>query len=208
MSTDTRAGVAPMTPVTTGSTRSISSAGSTSGTPVMPDCPPMSMTVAPSPASEVARSTRCATVVNSPASENESGVAFTMPMIQVDGNEALAPKMYQHDGGANMVSAAGSGRDRAGIGGVSDGDALHVRPGAFLRMSTDRPAGHSADRGAVVELTGRGCPGVDRPTVEHFELGTDRDQLVLATEGADQLHADRQARTPTSRSAATSPAGR
>jgi hypothetical protein len=55
-------GSAERMPATTGTTRSISSARSTSGTPVMPDWPPTSMIEAPASASSTARATRASVV--------------------------------------------------------------------------------------------------------------------------------------------------
>jgi hypothetical protein len=81
VSTETTSlGVAARIPSTTGTTRAISSATATSGTPVMPDWPPTSMIVAPCSASSSANSTLASAVGWSPPSENESGVALTIPM--------------------------------------------------------------------------------------------------------------------------------
>ncbi len=70
-----------MTRVISGTTRSISSAASTAGRFVTPDSPPMSISAAPSASSWRASATRESSERSRPASENESGVALTIPMI-------------------------------------------------------------------------------------------------------------------------------
>src|SRR5215203_4758020 len=76
----TAPGAAARMPATTGTTRAISSSTGTSGTPVRPDWPPTSITVAPSATRAAASATRSSTVPVVPASENESGDALTMPI--------------------------------------------------------------------------------------------------------------------------------
>ena len=66
-----------------GTTRRISSSASTAGRFVTLDSPPMSMIRAPASSSSRARATRACNVRSSGASENESGVALSMPMSAI-----------------------------------------------------------------------------------------------------------------------------
>ena len=87
-----------------GTTRAISSSTGTSGTPVMPDWPPTSIMCAPWATCSSARATRASVVRCSPLSENESGVALTMPMRAGLGEVERAAAHGQGGRGGHGVS--------------------------------------------------------------------------------------------------------
>ena len=205
---------------TTATTRAISSAASVTGVWVTPDSPPTSMRSAPAATSASPCSTCAAAPRRPTASENESGLALTIPMSSgrpglrlqppVRGRGAAgSPRVVQEQvvvgpvhvaqaqsgGGSSAAPVSEVGPSPATSSGASVSSRSSTRSSASSARSTPGPPSQATDR--TPRAACRCSSAARRPPSCDVELGLDRAAgISTVLLGVELLRARRARRTP------------